>query len=164
MHAIENIMRILTEEGIAFTQVDEPKNVGYGFGNGKWLQIDGGCKEAPLYIEFSEHNKVFDLHFGRYSYELFEYSEEGLLSELMNNIHAIMAEKTHIIWACKTNSGRWYADACYYVAPGEDDDDSAEYHAAIQRIERPRNMFSRFLTRRVTYAIYSWNTYREITR
>ena len=90
MHAIESIMQILSEEGIAFTLVDEPKNVGYGFGKGKWLQIDGGCKEAPLYIEFSEYNKVFDLHFGRYSYELFEYSDECVLSELMKNIHAIM--------------------------------------------------------------------------
>ena len=164
MLAIENIMRILTEEGIAFAWVDEPKNVGYGFGKGKWLQIAGGCKEAPLYIEFSEYNKVFDLHFGRYSYELFEYSEESLLSELMNNIHAIMAGKTHIIWSWKTNSGRWYADACYYVAPGEDEDDSAAYHAAKQRIEHPRNFITRFLTQRVTYAIYNWNTYREITR
>ena len=164
MHTLENIMQLLTEDGIAFTQVDEPTNIGYGFGKGIWLQIEGGCQEAPLYIEFSEYNKVFDLHFGQYSYELFEYSEECLISELMNNIHAIMEGKTHIIWSWETKSGRWHADACYYIAPGEDDDDSSEYHAAIQRIERPRSMLSRFLTRRVTYAIYNWSTYREITR
>ena len=164
MHAIENIMRILTEEGIAFTLVDEPKNVGYGFSKGKWLQIDGGCKEAPLYIEFSEYNKVFDLHFGRYSYELFEYSDECVLSELMKNIHAIMEGKTHIICSWHTKSGRWHADACYYVAPGEGDDDSDEYYAALRRIERPRNMISRFLSRHITYASYNWNSYRKIIR
>ena len=47
-------MQILTEDGIAFTQVDEPTNIGYGFGKGIWLQIEGGCQEAPLYIEFSD--------------------------------------------------------------------------------------------------------------
>jgi len=163
MHTMENVIRILTEEGIAFTQVYEPTNVGYGFGKGIWLQIDGGCKEAPLYIEFSVMNKVFDLHFGRYSYELFEYSEECVLSELMKNIHAIMEGKTHIIWSWHTKSGRWHADACYYVAPGEDDD-FQEYHAALKRIDQPRNIISRFFMRRVTYAIYNWHSYREITR
>lgn len=164
MHTIENVMRVLTEEGIVFSQVDEPVDVGYGFGEGVWLKIDGGCMETPLYIEFSEYNKVFDLHFGRYSYELFEYSSECILTELMKNIHAIMEGKTHIIWSWYTKSGRWHADACYYVAPGEEDDDSAEYQAALQRIERPRNAVSRLLTRRVTYAIYNWHSYREITR
>ena len=164
MHTIENVMRILTEEGIAFTQVNEPMNVGYGFGKGIWLRIDGGCKEAPLYIEFSVMNKVFDLHFGRYSFELFEYSDECVLSELMKNIHAIMAGKTRIIWAWRTKSGGWHADACYYVAPGEEDDDSEEYAAALRRINRPVNWLARRLTRRVTYAIYDWYTYREITR
>ena len=164
MITLENIKRVLTEEGISYTQVEQPEKVGFGFGKGIWLQIEGGCREAPMYIEFSVMNKVFDLHFGRYSYELFEYSEEHVLSALMENIHAIMDGKTHIIWAFNTKRDSWCWDACYYIAPGEADDDTEEYRKALRRIEKPRGWFGQRLGAETTYAIYNWYSYREITR
>ena len=101
------------------------------------------------------------MRFGRYDYELFEY-DDCVLDELMQCIHAVLAGKTKIIAAWYTRTRRWYGDACYYVAPGEEEDNSDEYAAALRRIERPRNWLIRRLTRHITYAVYNWHSYREI--
>lgn len=129
--------------------------------------IDGGSKEAPLRVVFGEadgEQRFIDLRFGRFDYELYQNTEESVMDELVDAIRAAIAGKTKVISAWYTRSKRWKADACFYVSPGEAEDDSLEYAAALQRIERPRSRLCCLLTRSVTYASYDWFSYREITR
>lgn len=164
MVTLDSVKQRLTEENIRYiVRPADPDE--HWAGNVIW--IGGGCKQAPLRIVFGDaqgEHRFIDLRFGRYDYELFSFSEESVMDELMQDIHAVLAGKTKIIFAWYTRTRRWHGDSCYYIAPGEEDDDSEEYAAALRRIERPRNWLIRRLTRSVTYAVYDWDSYREITR
>ena len=164
MITMEDVRRRLDAEGMAYTvrlNVKDEHMASHA------IIMDGGCKEAPLRVVFGEaegEQRFIDLRFGQFDYELFQYSEETVLDELAEDIRAVLSGKTKVISAWETCTHRWRGDACFYVAPGEDEDDSDEYAAAVRRIERPKCRLLRCLTSRVTYAIYDWHSYREIIR
>ena len=162
MITLEMVRKRLDSEGIAYTI---QRNVSDEHWAAHVIRITGGPEEAPLRIVFGEaqgEERFIDLRFGRYEYELFSFSEETVMNELVQDIQAVLAGKIRVISAWYTHTQRWRGDACYYVAPGEEDDDSDEYAAALCRLERPKTWLARQLTRRITYAIYDWQTYREI--
>lgn len=164
MVTLETVEQRLADEGITYTIQPAAQDEHWA---ARVIRIDGGCKEAPLRVVFGDTNgeyRFIDLRFGRFDYELFSFSEENVMDELMQDIRAVLEGKTKVISAWYTRGRRWYGDACYYVAPGEEDDGAEEYAQALGRISRPKNWLASRLTRRVTYAVYDWNSYREITR
>lgn len=164
MITLEMVRKRLEREGIGYTI---RRNVSDEYWAAHVIRITGGPEEAPLRIVFGEaqgEERFIDLRFGRYEYELFSFSEDTVMDELFQDIQSVLAGKTKVISAWHTRSQRWRGDACYYIAPGEEDDDSAEYAAVLHRLERPKNKLARLLLRRITYAVYNWHTYREITR
>ena len=164
MITLETVKQRLYDEGIHYTVHLDVTDEHW---DSNVIKIDGGCIEAPLRVVFGDANgeyRFIDLRFGRYDYELFDFCEENILDELVEDIRAVLAGKTRVISAWYTRTRRWRGDACYYVAPGEEDDDSVEFAAALCKIGRRKNWLVRILTRRVTYAVYDWNEYREIPR
>lgn len=164
MVTLKTVQQRLDDEGIPYSI---HKNIKDEHWASHAIVIDGGCKKAPLRIVFGEaeeEQRFIDLRFGQFEYELYQCTEESVLDELVDAIRAVISGKTKVIYAWYTRTKSWKRDSCFYVAPGEEDDDSLEYAAAVQRIERPKSRLCRILTGRVTYAVYDWFSYREISR
>ena len=131
------------------------------------LKIAGGNEKTPLWLEFQpgDGGMVFyDLYFGEYAFELFQNNDEMIRQTLTENIRNVLAGKIHVIVSWSGKNISWNGDACYYIAPGEADDDTEEYRKALRRIEKPRGWFGQRFGAETTYAIYNWYSYREITR
>ena len=164
MITMEDVRLRLKAEGISYIVQRDIKDEHWA---SHAIIIDGGSKEAPLRVVFGEadgEQRFIDLRFGQFDYEFYQNTEESVMDELVDAIRAVISGKTKVISDWYTETKRWRGDACFYVAPGEEDDGSYEYTAALQRIERPKSRLCRLLTRSVTYAIYDWFSYREITR
>ena len=131
------------------------------------LLVNGGNAKTPVWLEFlpGEEGMAFrDLCFGEYSFEFFQNGDKVIRQTLTETIRDILAGKIHVIASWNSRNLAWNGDYCFYIAPGEADDDSDEYAAVLRRIERPRGWFSQRFGSETTYAIYNWHSYREITR
>ena len=137
---------------------DEPVSV---------LLVEGGSEKTPVWLEFlpgAEGMSFRDLYFGEYSFEFFQNGDNVIRQMLTETIRDILAGKIHVIASWNSRNLAWNGDYCFYIAPGEEDDDSDEYAAVLRRIERPRGWFSKRFGGENTYAVYNWHSYREITR
>ena len=131
------------------------------------LQVEGGNEKTPVWIEFlpgEEGMVLCDLYFGEYAFELFQNSDEVIRQTLTGTIRDILSGKIRVITSWTSKSIAWNGDQCFYIAPGEEEDDSAEYATALRKIEKPRGWFSQHFGTETTYAVYNWTAYREITR
>ena len=131
------------------------------------LRVEGGSEKTPVWLEFlsGEAGLAFcDLYFGEYAFEMCQNSDEVIRQTLTETICDILSGKIHVIASWNSKNLSWNGDRCFYIAPGEDEDDSAEYAAALRKIEKPRGWFSQHFGMETTYAVYNWTTYREITR
>lgn len=131
------------------------------------LLVEGGSEATPVWLEFlpGEEGVAFsDLYFGEYAFEMFQNGDEVIRETLAETIERILDGKIHVIVSWNSRNLAWNGDYCFYIAPGEEDDDSDEYAAVLRRIERPRGWFSKRFGGENTYAVYNWHSYREITR
>ena len=128
------------------------------------IESKNGNKNIEL--QFVENNSVFcfeELWFGEYSYEMFDYNEEMLPQDLMQNI--IEIEKGELIFIALNDikKHRWLGDACFELS---DDDAFGKkgFQKAMKRIDKPKSFLSKLRKSKLQYEIYDWNTYQCIIK
>ena len=118
-------------------------------------------------IQFNESSEGFlfeDLWFGGFSFDMFGVSEEYFVSELLLHITDIIERKVVFIEAHDMKKKRWLGDSVFNY---EDDDDVfgvSGYRRALQRIEKPKSLFSKIMKSKKQYEIFDWETYRLIEK
>lgn len=173
---IETVRALLQREGLPFTQMDFSSERDFWLAYSPHsdlsladenpvsvLKIDGGHEKAPLYMDFKTFQggmKLWDLHFGEYDFEIFEYDEADILPVLLREIRAVLAGETHMICTWRNRNRHWRGDARFHVSPGDEDDQSAAFESAVRKIKR-RQRRHRLFGSGVTCAVYSWHSYRE---
>ncbi|MBQ7915392.1 MAG: hypothetical protein IJ315_01220 [Firmicutes bacterium] len=136
------------------------------------------AKVAILMIRNENHNKhlllefnlegqdyIFqNLYFGAFDYEMFNYNENMLPVDLINNIKTVMDGKQYIINVINLKKKKWCADARFVISEDPDEDDSLGLSKAVRKIEQPKSWLQKLLKMQYQYEIYNWNNYRGITR
>ena len=123
-------------------------------------------EKKNIELQFNDVDGVYyfeELRFGDYCYEMFDYNEEMIPDELINNILEIMQGHLRIINLTDLTKKRWLGDACFNL---NDDDMFGEvgFQKAMKRIEKPKNFLSKLRRSKKQYEIYDWNTYQCIVK
>ena len=129
------------------------------------IKSKNGNKNIEL--QFNEVDGVYcfeELRFGDYCYEMFDYNEEMLADDLINNILEIMQGCLRIINLTDLTKKRWLADACFDLNDNDDVFGEVGFQKAMKRIEKPKNFLSKLKRSKKQYEIYDWNTYRCIVK
>ena len=133
--------------------------------------------EKDIELQFNEEHGIFyfvELRFGSFSFEMFEDSEEGKLTEkLMIHIREMQAGNYVVIVANNIEKHFELWDSCFEVNDTENDFFGKKaFEAEIHRIQGLENAskgwFEKFLDKllrtKIQYEIYDWNTYKCIVK
>ncbi len=124
-------------------------------------------EKKNIELQFNDVDGVYcfeELRFGDYCYEMFDYNEEMLADDLINNILEIMQGCLRIINLTDLTKKRWLADACFDLNDNDDVFGEVGFQKAMKRIEKPKNFLSKLKRSKKQYEIYDWNTYRCIAK
>jgi len=129
--------------------------------------IKSNNEKKNIELQFNLKDNVFffeELSFGDYCFEMFDYKEEYLSKDLLENIRRIMSGSFKVILANDLKKHRWLGDACFDM--NDDDDVFGEqgFEKAINRIKKPKSFISKLTKSKVLYEIYDWNTYQSIEK
>ena len=122
-------------------------------------------KNIELQFNLRDNGFLFEeLSFGDYCFEMFDYKEEYLAKDLLENIRRIMSGSFKVILANDLKKHRWLGDACFDM--NDDDDVFGEqgFEKAVNRIKKPKSFISKLTKSKVLYEIYDWNTYQSIEK
>ena len=128
------------------------------------IMSNNGKKNIELQFNAIENEFRFEeLHFGDYSFEMFDYNEEMLANDLLDRIQDIQCGNFTIIVANNLKSESWIGDACFDL----NDDDlfgKPGFERAMKRIQKPKGLISKLLKSGKQYEIYDWNSYQCIIK
>ena len=133
------------------------------------IVIMSNNKHKNLTMQFFEKNNEFefdDLLFGSWSFEMFDYSPDMLVGDLLHNIEFVMSGKAMVIDSYKICNGRkkWYSDAIFNVLDDEIVFGKNGYEKALSRIEQKKGFLKTIFGVKMQYEIYDWNTYQSIVK
>lgn len=129
------------------------------------IRSNNGKKDIEL--QFNADGDLFrfeELRFGDYCYEMFDYNEDMLADDLIHNIFEIKQGNLIIIVANDIRKKRWLADACFDLSDNDDTFGNPGFQKALQRIKKPKSLFSKLLRVKEQYEIYDWNSYQCIVK
>ena len=122
-------------------------------------------KNIELQFNLRDNRFLFEeLSFGDYCFEMFDYKEEYLAKDLLENIRLIMSGSFKVILANDLKKHRWLGDACFDMNDDDDDFGKQGFEKAINRIKKPKSFISKLTKSKVLYEIYDWNTYQSIEK
>jgi hypothetical protein len=122
-------------------------------------------KNIELQFNLRDNGFLFEeLSFGDYCFEMFDYKEEYLAKDLLENIRRIMSGSFKVILANDLKKHRWLGDACFDMNDDDDDFGKQGFEKAINRIKKPKSFISKLTKSKVLYEIYDWNTYQSIEK
>ena len=129
--------------------------------------IKSNNEKKNIELQFNLKDNVFffeELSFGDYCFEMFDYKEEYLAKDLLENIQRIMSGSFKVILANDLKKHRWLGDVCFDM--NDDDDVFGEqgFEKAINRIKKPKSFISKLTKSKMLYEIYDWNTYQRIEK
>lgn len=129
--------------------------------------IKSNNEKKNIELQFNLKDNVFffeELSFGDYCFEMFDYKEEYLAKDLLENIRRIMSGSFKVILANDLKKHRWLGDACFDMNDDDDVFGEQEFEKAINRIKKPKSFISKLTKSKVLYEIYDWNTYQRIEK
>lgn len=117
-----------------------------------------------IFKDAEENSEFFDLEFGYYCYELFDYIDMELSSKLVQEIRDVMQGNVYIIEARDAKTGK-----CFWVGGYENSSDESlnnmdEFEGMIERIKAPKLWLWKLCKRTDMYEIYNWKTYNTIIK
>ena len=129
------------------------------------IRSNNGKKDIEL--QFNAVGDVFrfqELRFGDFCYEMFDYNEDMLADDLIRNILEIKQGNRIMIVLNDIRKKRWLGDACFDLSDNDDTFGKPGFQKALQRIKRPKGLFSKLLRVKEQYEIYDWNLYQCIVK
>ena len=101
-------------------------------------------KNIELQFNLRDNGFLFEeLSFGDYCFEMFNYKEEYLAKDLLENIRRIMSGSFKVILANDLKKHRWLGDACFDMNDDDDVFGEQEFEKAINRIKKPKSFISK---------------------
>lgn len=129
------------------------------------IRSNNGKKDIEL--QFNAVGDVFrfeELWFGDYTYEMFDYNKDTLADDLIRNILEIKQGKLIIIVRNDIRKKRLLADACFDLSDEDNAFGELGFQKALQRIKRPKGLFSKLRRVKEQYEIYGWDSYQCIVK
>lgn len=129
------------------------------------IRSNNGKKNIEL--QFNAVGDVFrfeELWFGDYTYEMFDYNEDMLADDLIRNILEIKQGNLIVIVRNDIRKKRLLADACFDLSADDDAFGNPGFQKALQRIKRPKGLFSKLRREKEQYEIYGWDSYQCIVK
>lgn len=125
------------------------------------IRSNNGKKNIEL--QFNAVGDVFrfeELWFVDYAFEMFDYNEDMLADDLLRNILEIKQGNLIIIDRNDIVKKRLLADACFDLSDEDNDFGEPGFQKALQRIKRPKGLFSKLRRVKEQYEIYGWDSYQ----
>ncbi len=124
-------------------------------------------KKKNIELQFNDVGNEFrfeELYFGDFCFEMFDYNEEMLADDLLDQIKEIQSGNFVVIVANDLKNKRWLGDACFN--PNDDDDIFGQqgFEKTMARINKKKGFLARLFKSRTQYEIYDWNTYQCIVK
>lgn len=115
-----------------------------------------------LNLDFTLYNRnnnfvVYDLWFGGYSFELFDFDDDDLADVILDNIKTVVGNKMHIIFARNAKTDKWFCDCAFYECDDDFEDDMDDYEDTMKRIRKK-------IGRTDKYEVYTWKDYECIIK
>lgn len=129
------------------------------------IRSNNGKKNIEL--QFNAVGDVFcfeELWFGDYAFEMFDYNEDMLADDLIRNILEIKQGKLIIIVRNDIRKKRLLADVCFDLSDEDNAFGELGFQKALQRIKRPKGLFSKLRRVKEQYEIYGWDSYQCIVK
>ena len=129
------------------------------------IRSNNGKKDIEL--QFNAVGDVFrfeELRFGDYCYEMFDCDEGMLADDLIRNILEIEQGNLTMIVLNDIRKKCRVSDACFDLSDNDDAFGKPGFQKALQRIKRPKGLFSKLLRVKEQYEIYDWNSYQCIVK
>ena len=120
-----------------------------------------------VFADASENPKFIDLEFGGVGYEMFQWEEEDLPRDLLNEIKDIRSGKEWIVCAANAKTGVWLSDHLFCDGDENDEDDwnnMDDLYKTISKIRKPKSLWSKITGRTRCYEIFNWNSYEKIVK
>ena len=129
------------------------------------ITSNNGKKNIELQFNAVDDDFLFEeLHFGDFCFEMFNYTEEMLANDLMNNINEIKGGAISVIIANDLKKQVWLCDSRYNL---KDDDDlfgKPGFEKTVKNIQAPKSFISKLLKTKIQYEIYNWDSYQCIIK
>ena len=124
-----------------------------------------GVKDIELQFNRRRGEFVFEeLHFGGYSFEMFDTDPDLLEADLLDLIGQIVEGKVVVILCNDLKRKCWKSSLCF--DPTDDDGvfGAPGYREALAKIEKPKTFWQKLTGKRTQYDIYDWRTYRQVMK
>lgn len=129
------------------------------------IKSDNGKKDIELQFKAVDDLFYFEeLWFGDYCYEMLDYNEDMLADDLIRNILEIKQGNLKVIVLNDIRKKRWLGDSCFNLTDDDKLFGEPGFQKALQEINKPKGLFSKFLKLKKQYEIYDWNTYQCIIK
>ncbi len=129
------------------------------------IASNNGKKNIELQFNAADDDFLFEeLHFGDFSFEMFDYNEEMLAIDLLDRINKIKSGTFSVIVTNDLKRKRWLGDSCFDLNNDDYLLGKPGFEKAIQKIQAPKGFISKLLKIRKQYEIYDWNTYQCIIK
>lgn len=104
------------------------------------------------------------LHFGGYSFEMFDTLEDYLEAELLEIIGNIVDGRLAIIITCDLKKKRWISGSCFDLSDDDNVFGASGIQEATEKIQQPKTFWQKLTGQKRQYEIYDWRTYRQIVK
>ena len=123
--------------------------------------------EKNIELQFNIYGEEIilkEMRFGEYGFEIFDYNEKTIASDLMADIFDIMRGHLTFIVSNDIKLRRWVSDACFDLRDDDNSFGKPGYQNALRNIQKPKGIFHKLFKAQKQYEIYDWNTYRCIRK
>jgi len=114
-----------------------------------------------IFKDASDSPELYDMEFGGYCHEYFDWHDEALPQVLLDEIFRIVSEQAYVICA---ESGCMHFNGIYYNVPDEEMNDMDEFRRCLSKISAPKRFWQKLIGQKKVYKVYSWKTYQKIVR
>ena len=124
-----------------------------------------GVKDIELQFIPKRGEYVFyELWFGGFSFEMFNWDPELLEADLMDFIGRIVDGKLAVIERNDRKKKCWRGDACFDLTDDDNVFGEPGFREAIAKIEKPKTFWQKLRRQQIQYDIYDWRTHRQIVK
>ena len=118
-------------------------------------------------LQFNRRRGVYvfeDLHFGGYSFEMFDTQEEFLASDLLEWIGSVVDGRLAVIQCLDLKRKRWISHSSFDLREDDNVFGAPGFREAVEKIERPKSFWQKLRGRKMQYDIFDWRTHRQIVK
>lgn len=124
-----------------------------------------GVMDIELQFNQKRGEYVFwDLFFGDYCFDMFDYNPDMLEADLLENIGQIVDGKLAVIVKNDLKRKHWLGDARFDLTDDDNVFGEPGFRAAVAKIEKPKTFWQKLTGKRIQYDIYDWRTHRQVIK